>query len=223
MEVWLHNHHQNCENCIWNKSQWINTNECHSKSFNKNWTLQHLWWKHLFDFISLVNKLATACVYEVRKTVGVPGLIPGEVLNKKHQIVEILWMTVLFSTDKYIKYSSNWLKQFESININTKPVFNAVISWFRISAEVIFCNTDQRICIELDFFFLRHLNSFMVTVAGKDRREGGCHRDKLQQEVGHLSWACSKWMMVTQLSCHLTAASESICFSFTVDRHSKHF
>lgn len=60
--------------------------------------------------------------------------------------------------------------------------------------------------------FWGHLNLFMVTVAGKDWSEGGCHWDKLHHEVGQLSWACSEWMIVTQLSCHLTADSKSVLF-----------
>lgn len=58
--------------------------------------------------------------------------------------------------------------------------------------------------------FWGHL--FMVTVAGKDLSEGGCHWDKLHHEVGQLSWVCSEWMMMTQPSCHLTADSKSAFF-----------
>lgn len=58
--------------------------------------------------------------------------------------------------------------------------------------------------------FWGHL--FMVTVAGKDLSDGGCHWDKLHHEVGQLSWVCSEWMMMTQLSCLLTADSKSAFF-----------
>lgn len=52
----------------------------------------------------------------------------------------------------------------------------------------------------------------MATVAEKDRREGGCHWDKLHHEVGQLSWGRSEWMVVTRLSFHLTAALKSVFF-----------
>lgn len=77
-------------------------------------------------------------------------------------------------------------------NLSTAVRVSFHLYWFHRARAVSSWRERERETKTVTFLpFWGHPNSSTVTVAERDRCEGGCHWDKLHHEVGQLSWVCS--------------------------------